>query len=279
MNKNIGKFIRVLILVVWAILFGQLLSRDYFVKTLDIRESQAIQRGREESFLGIYFKQERIGYVKNRMIGKDEGGGTLYQDAVLHLNILEKTYPVEMHLQAELSNGSLLENFRFSLSSPFYELHANGAINGNEVHFTMNTGKDEVSDVIQLNEPPFISTHMRSYLLQNDLIEGEKFKIPYFDPVTMSGRESIIEYKGFKKELFYKQGRIYKLHHFVETISGIRISFYLDEKGKVIKETSPAGFVFISEPEFRATDIVYKGTEILSSVSVPAIKNPRRYKL
>ena len=176
-----------------------------------------------------------------------------------------------MHLQAELSNGSLLENFRFSLSSPFYELHANGAINGNEVHFTMNTGKDEVSDVIQLNEPPFISTHMRSYLLQNDLIEGEKFKIPYFDPVTMSGKESIIEYKGFKKELFYRQGRIYKLHHFVETISGIRISFYLDEKGKVIKETSPAGFVFISEPEFRATDIVYKGTEVLSSVSVPAI--------
>ena len=73
MNKNVGKFIRALILVVWAILFGQLLSRDYFVKTLDIRESQAIQRGREESFLGIYFKQERIGYVKNRMIGKDNG--------------------------------------------------------------------------------------------------------------------------------------------------------------------------------------------------------------
>ena len=63
-----------MILATWAILFGQLLNRDYFVKTLDIRESQAIQRGREESFLGIYFKQERIGYVKNRMIGKDEGG-------------------------------------------------------------------------------------------------------------------------------------------------------------------------------------------------------------
>ena len=107
--------------------------------------------------------------------------------------------------------------------------------------------------------------------MQNDLIEGEKFKIPYFDPVTMSGKESIIEYKVFKKEIFYRQGRVYKLHHFVETISGIRISIYLDEKGKVIKETSPAGFVFISEPEFRATDIVYKGTEVLSSVSIPAI--------
>jgi len=49
MNKNIGKLIRVMILATWAILFGQLLNRDYFVKTVDIRESEAIQRGREES--------------------------------------------------------------------------------------------------------------------------------------------------------------------------------------------------------------------------------------
>ena len=126
MNKNIGKLIRVMILATWAILFGQLLNRDYFVKTLDIRETQAIQRGREETFMGIYFKQERIGYVKNRMVEKDDGSAVLYQDAVLHLNILETTYPVVMYLQAELTNGSLLKNFRFSLSSPFYELNANG---------------------------------------------------------------------------------------------------------------------------------------------------------
>ena len=61
-----------MILATWAILFGQLLNRDYFVKTLDIRETKAIQRGREETFMGIYFKQERIGYVKNRMVKKDE---------------------------------------------------------------------------------------------------------------------------------------------------------------------------------------------------------------
>ena len=156
MNKNIGKLIRVMILATWAILFGQLLNRDYFVKTLDIRETQAIQRGREESFLGIYFKQERIGYVKNRVVEKDTGGVILYQDAVLHLNIMETNYPVKMHLQADLTNNSLLEDFQFSLFSPFYELHASGVVHGSEVHFSMNTGKDELSEVIRLSEPPFI---------------------------------------------------------------------------------------------------------------------------
>ena len=137
-------------------------------------------------------------------------------------------------------------------------------VHGSEVHFSMNTGKDELSDVIRLSEPPFISTNMRNYMLHNNLKEGEKFKIPYFDPVTMSGKESIIEYKGFKKELIREQGRIYKLHHFEEKISGIRINFFLDENGKVIKETSPTGFVFLSEPEFRATDIVHKGRSVFA---------------
>ncbi|MEC9026800.1 MAG: transglutaminase-like domain-containing protein [Candidatus Neomarinimicrobiota bacterium] len=87
----------------------------------------------------------------------------------------------------------------------------------------------------------------------------------------MSGRESIVEYKGFKKEFIKERGRIYNLHHFIETIGGMRIDFYLDQDGNVIKETSPTGFVFYSEPEFRAKDIISKGKELLSTVSVPAI--------
>jgi transglutaminase-like putative cysteine protease len=61
------------------------------------------------------------------------------------------------------------------------------------------------------------------------------------------------------------------LHHFVEKVSGINFSFFLDENGKVVKEVSPTGFVFISEPEFQAKNIIYKGKELLSAISVPAI--------
>ena len=65
-NINIGKLFRLTIIVLWVILFGRLLSRDYFIEKLEIRETQAIQRGIEESYMGIYFQKERIGYVKNQ---------------------------------------------------------------------------------------------------------------------------------------------------------------------------------------------------------------------
>ncbi|MEC9106718.1 MAG: hypothetical protein VX960_06390 [Candidatus Neomarinimicrobiota bacterium] len=195
MKIGISTSLRIIIPIVWIVLFGRLLSRDYFVEKLEIREKQAIQKGLEESYMGIYFKNERIGYVKNHMMKPTNDSFTLDQEAVMNLNILDKTYPVEMNLTAELDDEYLLRSFQFNLISTFYELHAKGQVIGTEIHYSMNTGKDETSNIIHLNEAPFISTHMRSYLLQNNIKEGEKYKIPYFDPVTMSAQESIVEYK------------------------------------------------------------------------------------
>ena len=39
------------------------------------------------------------------------------QEAVMNLNILDKTYPIKMNLIAELNNASLLKEFQFNLFS------------------------------------------------------------------------------------------------------------------------------------------------------------------
>ena len=271
MKINIGMLFRLIVLVVWVILFGRLLSRDYFIDKLEIHESNAIQRNREESYMGIYFQGERIGYLKNHITVKDSFTIEMIQEATMNLNVLDNIYPVRINLNAELNHGSLLKNFHLGLSSPLYQMDSKGEMIGKTLHYEMNTGKEKVSNTIKLSEAPFIPTQMRGYLLESNLEKGKKFKIPYFDPITMSGKESVIEYRGFKKELFYQKGRIYMVHHFIEKISGMNFSFYLDEQGKVVKEVSPAGFVFVSEPEFQAKNIVNKGKELLSTISVPAI--------
>jgi hypothetical protein len=259
--------LRIVFLIIWVLLFGALLKRDYFIKSIDVREEQIIKRGREESFAGIYFKDERIGFVKNRLTESGTDAYVLYQDAFLYLNILNESHPVDMRIRATLSRDMLLRDFVFHFTSPFYKMDAQGKVDGREVHFTLTTGKEEISDTIQLEKQPFLSTSNRAYLLEQDLQPGDKLKIPYFDPFSLAGKDTVMEYKGRKKILINK--RIYTLHHFVENFSGVRINSWLDDEGKVIREESPAGFVFISEPEFKATDIKSKGREILSSVSVP----------
>ena len=56
MKIGISTSLRIIIPIVWIVLFGRLLSRDYFVEKLEIREKQAIQKGLEESYMGIYFR-------------------------------------------------------------------------------------------------------------------------------------------------------------------------------------------------------------------------------
>ncbi len=259
--------IRIAFIIIWVILFGALLKRDYFIKSIDVREDQTIKRGREESFAGIYFQRERIGFVKNRLTESGTDEYILYQDAFLYLNILNESHPVDMKVKATLTRDMLLKDFVFHFTSPFYKMNAEGYVEGQVVNFTLTTGKETISDTIRLKKQPFLSTNRRSYLLKQGLQPGDKLKVPYFDPISLSGKDTVMEYKGQEKILLNK--RVYNLHHFVETFSGIKINSWLDDEGKVVKEESPAGFVFIAEPEFKAKDLKVMGKEILSSVSIP----------
>ncbi len=59
-----------------------------------------------------------------------------------------------------------------------------------------------------------------------------------------------------------------KLHHFVESFSGARINSWLNDSSAVIKEKSPAGFIFQKEPKFKALDLSGRKEELLSAVAV-----------
>ncbi|MCK9294858.1 MAG: transglutaminase-like domain-containing protein [Desulfobulbaceae bacterium] len=258
---------KIVVILVWAALFAALLQRDYFVKRLDLKENAVLAKAGQESFAGVYFKDERIGYVKNDLRRGDDGYVHLTQDAVLNLFVLQKNYPVELRAQARLSGDFLLQDFTFAMSSPFYTMTASGRVTGKRVDFTLVNGKEKITDSVTLNSPPYLSLNQRGYLLRQGLQTGDKVKVAYFDPLTLSGKDTVIEYRGLVKTLI--KGRIYLLHHFEEDFSGIRISSWLDDNGRVIKEESPAGFVFLSEPEFQARDITRKGQDILQSVAVP----------
>ena len=259
---------RILIILLWLVLFGALLQRDFFVKKLDLREARIIKQARETEFLGIHFQNQRIGYVKTRLNRIANGRGfTLVEDAILRLNILGEIHPIRMHLEAGLTERLLLQHFNFQLISPFYQIDAQGLVSGSRIGLTIRTGKETIRDTVQLASQPFLPTNQRGYLLGPDLKTGDKLRIPYFDPLSLTGKDTVIEYRGIDK--VQVEGRIHTLHHFTETFAGVRISTWLDNTGKVIKEESPAGFVFISEPEFKAIDIVAKGEELLRRVAVP----------
>ncbi len=257
------------LVLIWLLLLGLLLHRDFFVRTLNTEEAMALERDKRLEYQSIYFKDEKIGYVENQFLPEDGQTLRLRQKALMQLSIAGQIHPVELDLDALLGNQNNLMSFDFSFSSPFYRMKAVGTVAGNVVSFELDTGNNVIRDSITLDGPPRLSTSRRSYLLSQSIEKGEKVKIPWFDPFSLTGKESLIEYRGKEKILI--NDRVYNLHRFAENFGGARLNFWLDDGGNVVKEESPAGFVFMREPEFKAKVMAEPEegrSDLLASVAV-----------
>ena len=260
------QIIRIVITLVWALLFVMLLKRDVFLETVDVRESSIIEQAESEEYQSVYFKREKIGYVMQRYTRQADDTVELTQEAQLNLNVAGSTQEIHLNLLATLTDNNLLQDFTFTFTSPFYTMKATGKANGNTIAYTIDTGTSTINNTVALEKPPLLTTARRPYLLSENMQAGTKVKIPWFDPFSLTGKESIIEYKG--KESIQIGARIQSLHHFTESFSGARVNLWLDDSGRVVKEESPAGFVFIREPKFKSLRLPTTSEDILSAVAV-----------
>ena len=285
MNSTTRRLVKAGIVVLWIVLLALLVRRDLFITSLSPEELTTLDRVDREEYQSIYFKDSKIGYVINSYSSEEDGSVNIDQRALMRINVSEVVQQIDMQLSAVLAGDGKLDTFSFSFDSPFYRMAAEGRVEGADIIFTLSNGDQVTENRIRAEQPPFLPTVRRGYLLQKEMAEGEKVQIPWFDPISLSTRSTVVEYKGKANELI--NGRVEHLHKFVENYDGARIHFWLNEAGDVVKEESPAGFVFIKEPKFMALQIDEESEELLSGVAVPvkgsmpdlAARHTLRYRL
>jgi len=273
------------IIVVWLVLVGLLVQREFFITTVTPGEQQMLEQAAREEYQGIYFRDQKIGYVINQYQPGDQQTMRLDQKAHMNLNVAGTVHTIDLNLQAVLHADSTLQSFTFTFESPFYRMSASGAVHGKRVDFTLTTGSNTITDSLAVTGPPIVPTARRGYLLHDKLTKGDRLKVPWFDPVSLTAKESVVEYWG--RDRVQINGRVYNLHKFTENYSGAWVSLWLSDEGDVMKEESPAGFVFVREPKFKALEVGTSGDELLASVAVPVIgtmpdfskKTEMRYRL
>ncbi len=285
MNGTTRRLVKTGIVVLWIVLLALLIKRDLFISSFTPEELTMLDRADREEYQSIYFKGSKIGYVINSYSAEDSGRVKIDQQALMRINVSEMVQQIEMQLSAALGTDGKLDTFSFNFDSPFYRMAAEGRVEGQDIIFTLSNGGQVSESRIRAEQPPFLPTVRRGYLLRREMAEGDKVKIPWFDPISLSTRSTVVEYKGRVNELI--NGRVESLHKFVENYDGARINFWLNEAGDVVKEESPAGFVFIKEPKFKALQIDEESEELLSGVAVqvkgempdPAVRQFLRYRL
>ncbi|MCW5213394.1 transglutaminase domain-containing protein, partial [Desulfobulbus sp. TB] len=270
----IARTLKFFIVCCWLALLVSLVQRDFFINALESDEQDILIQAKHQQYYGVHLHNKRIGYVMEdiRPHANGEEGVRIRQQASLRLKVLNSVQPITMNLNATAGNGLQLRTFEFFFSSPFYKTTARGRVTGNTVHFTLDTGGATIKDSITLQGPPVLPLNQRGYLLSTMGAKGDKLKIPFFDPFSLAARSSVVTYNGQEKKLLNE--RIYHLHHFTESYSGMKVNFWLDDQGKVIQQRSPAGFIFQAEPKFKAMDIRDSGDELLSTVAVQYTGKP-----
>lgn len=266
LSHTSGTRLKLTIVICWVILFTLLLKRDVFIDTISIKEHHILQQAESEEYQSIYFKNDKIGHVLNRYTAGPDSTWLIEQSARMKLRVAGTVQDIELDLLATLTEDNTLKNFTFSFRSPFYQMKANGTVTGKSVSYTLETGTNVIHDTQTFNNQPLLATSRRGYLLSEGIQEGEKKKIGWFDPFSLTGKESVIEYRG--KDAILIGGRVHNLHRFTESFSGARVNSWLNDSGVIIKEESPAGFVFIKEPKFKALSISEGSEDILSAVAV-----------
>jgi hypothetical protein len=241
-------------------------KRDFLVNALESDEQAVLIEAKHQQYYGVHLHDKRIGYVMEDIRPDKEAGLRIHQKASLRLKVLNSVQPIRMDLKATAGNSLHLRTFEFLFSSPFYSTSAKGEVQGNTVRFTLDTGRAVIQDSITLQGPPVLPLNQRGYLLGAMKEKGDKLKIPFFDPFSLAAHSSVVTYNGQEKKLLNE--RVYHLHHFTESYSGMQVNFWLDDQGKVIQQRSPAGFIFQAEPKFKAMDIRDSGDELLSTVAV-----------
>ncbi|MCX5868266.1 MAG: lasso peptide biosynthesis protein [Proteobacteria bacterium] len=237
-----------------------------------------------EEWYGNYFQGRKIGYSQTSRQVIPEG--YLYRDHThLWLNVSGEAVEADTNTEARVGKDLRLQKIDFRLHSQEAETLIDGKVEGNKLILGIKAGGERTQQVIEIQEAPLTMLTVRDYLLRNPqtkLEVGQKFKLPFFDPMTMANAELEIEVLGTENlKIGEKLTSVFRMK---ESFKGDDSLTWVTPEGKTIKEYSPRGFVVQLQPREEAEKPDSKSEplpDLIQALAIPVkgkIDSPRELK-
>jgi hypothetical protein len=203
-------------------------------------------------------------------IDRTDRGYELSEQALMDLTVMGTPQRVSTSLESAVNQDLSLKSFLFHLSSGVTRFIVSGEVNGKRLALKVNTaGRNEVK-VIELKDTPYLSYHVKPFVLSQGIKVGKRFRQRFFDPSTLSNNEVLLEVEG--KEKMIARGKEVTTYRIKESFKGFTVTSWVSEDGETVKEESPLGFVLKEETKEEALLKTPKGTgtDIITMSTVPA---------
>ena len=130
---------------------------------------------------------------------------------------------------------------------------------------------------IKLAQPPMVATSMAYFFRSRNVKVGDIFRFPFFDPSTLMQKELVIRVTG--KEVLTLHRVAYDAFRLETDLFGKPLTFWLDDKGEILKEEGFMNFTAVKSSAARAPLEIEGGTDLYEMTAVAPdrpLKDPVR---
>jgi hypothetical protein len=225
----------------------------------------------EESWMGVYMRDQKIGYSHHR-VAPTADGYRIEELSVLRATILATAQTVRFSAQGNLGRDFALRDFEVSLQSGVGTFELNGHVNGTAVTLDMKVGDETRTENLPLEEPIYLPLGARRRLWAGGMAAGREVTLRVFDPAAMKSQPVVMRVEG-RAQLAGEKRDAWKVH---ESFHGIDTVVWLDDDGNSLREEGPMGMVTVRESADYAMSEGWKdGPQIdLATISAIRINHP-----
>lgn len=252
-NKRIVfHFTGAAVLAFWMVLMGMWIIRNLHndLQASEIKFEKLEVKGVERHWMEIYLKGRKVGYAMNQ-INPLEAGYLIQEEIFLNLNLMGQSSVMQSLTRAVVDREFFLRKFLFRMTSGVVSFRVSGQVDGELMRVETGEGKDHKAYTIPLDGPVLIGAGISHYFRGRPLEPGESYQFPLFDPATMSRRP--VEIGVVDKSSIEINGISYPAFHLQMRLMGQDLSFWVDEKGVVLKEEGFMGMTLVKSSGAKAT--------------------------
>lgn len=243
MKSRFIKGIGLAIVAFWLIMMSALVFKttsDQASQPGNSSETRTGISGPAREWMDIFLKADKVGYSLKQIQPLEEGYA-IHEEIFLKLNLLGRANIVHTDTYTLVDHNFHLKYFRFRIRSGITTFEITGDVRNKWLIVKQQGGGIEKR--IRLREPLYVGSAIDYFFRGKKLKVGQHFRFPFFDPSTMSRNTVVVSVK--KKETIKVHGIRYRAYHLETGMLGQQISFWIDEKGSVLKESGLMGMTLV----------------------------------
>lgn len=191
--------VEALALAAWLALMGVILSKDDVGGAVRPIDSEALASGTlDEAWMGIYFQGQKVGYSVTSQSVTADGGTLLRSRSAFELAAFGELKTVVTASNAVLDAEGKVKAFDFFMDSSPVRITARGEVRPGLIVIDLVQAGEVQTLELPVDEPPQMSLSLQPWLAQHsaEIQVGDRFELPYFDPVTLMQQTMHLEVTG-----------------------------------------------------------------------------------